>query len=95
VKKSAELARRRELLIGKIAAERDMLSHYVARLEAPAHWLETSWRVTRFFRSPLVVAALSLIMQGSRRQVKHKRRKLPWYLGQGWRLFTALKTLGR
>jgi hypothetical protein len=95
VKKTAELTTRRNLLIARIEAERETLGCYVERLQRPAHLLETSWRVTKFVRSPVVATALSLLLSRTRQHTKGKGPRLPWYLQQGWRLFTTLKQFGK
>jgi len=89
--KAAELTERRAMLIARTEAQREALSCYVARLQAPARLLEMSWRVTGFLRSPVIVTVLSFLLTRKKQRARKKRRRLPWLLQQGWRLFTTLK----
>jgi hypothetical protein len=93
--KTAELTERRAMLIARTEAQRQAASYYVSRLEAPARFLETSWRVAGFLRSPIILAALSLLLSARKKRARTKRRGWLWFLRQGWRIATALKHFGR
>jgi len=88
---ASELTERRAMLIARTEAQREALSCYVARLQAPARLLEMSWRVTGFLRSPVIVTVLSFLLTRKKRRARKIQRGLPWFLRQGWSLFTTLK----
>jgi len=82
---------RRASLMARTEAQRQALSYYVARLERPAHVFETCWRVMRFMRSPLVAAAVSLLLIKKKRSRRRSRPGIGWFLRHGWRLFALFK----
>jgi len=92
--KAEQLTERRAVLIARTEAQRQALGYYVSRLEAPAQVLETSWRVAGFLRSPVILAALSLLLSRKKR-ARTRRRGWLWFLRQGWRLGRMLRQLGR
>jgi hypothetical protein len=94
----SEILERRNALVAATAAQREQLSFYGARLSQPLRTADQAFRTVRVLRSPLVAAALALLLRPRRKAARARERRgilnrVPGVFVQGWRLLRFLNRL--